>query len=536
MSASPDKALAWAGRSAWTVLDTAFFQLDAFLETWLFWRNDAMRPRMLHYVGIGSLQEYTCFLSKASDQSDVSPRQDMLAILQDVCADLTPGMHRILLENGQLSLTLCLGNPAMMLAAQTLQADQVRLGADVAQWDARDREALGRCCKPQALPSAFQTNRPRTRTLKSLTLAQTTPQRCAVIGAGISGASVANALAKRGWAVQVLDRHAQPAAGASGLPAGLVIPQPTEDDSTSSQILRRACHLMLQHLRAGLVRGHDFDDGGVLQMKPHPMWHANAAWLKPEKMVLSWLAHPLIEFKGDTAVAALERVNGAWALRDKQGETLAVADVVVVASAMGIRSLRIHSDSNPSLASECIQNIEGLHPVHGTLSVGELPHPMQQGSHWPTHPVNGNGSFLPCVTGLRNQWMAGSTFEPGPPAQEPTPQRQHHENWERLRQLLPLVAHDVKAQFTTGSIAHWQNTRCVSHDRLPLVGPLEAGTDATVWVSVGMGARGLTLAALCAELLVARLCGEPLPLEKNLARKLDSQRIRRKKRNVKETP
>ncbi len=141
MSASPDKALAWAGRSAWTVLDTAFFQLDAFLETWLFWRNDAMRPRMLHYVGIGSLQEYTCFLSEASDQSDVSPRQDMLAILRDVCADLTPGMHRILLEHGQLSLTLCLGNPATMLAAQTLQADQLRLGADVAQWDARDREA-----------------------------------------------------------------------------------------------------------------------------------------------------------------------------------------------------------------------------------------------------------------------------------------------------------------------------------------------------------------------------------------------------------
>jgi tRNA 5-methylaminomethyl-2-thiouridine biosynthesis bifunctional protein len=69
-----------------------------------------------------------------------------------------------------------------------------------------------------------------------------------------------------------------------------------------------------------------------------------------------------------------------------------------------------------------------------------------------------------------------------------------------------------------------------------LVGPLEAGPDATLWASVGMGARGLTLAALCAQVLVARLCGEPLPIEKTLARKLDSQRVRRKKRSVKETP
>ena len=532
MSASPDKALAWAGRSAWTVLDTAIFQLDAFVSTWLDWRNDALRPRMLHYVGLGSVEEYTHFLNIASGKTDASPRQELLAAWQQACAGLSPGSHRIFLEHGQLSLTLCIGDPLAMLGAQTFEADQVCLGANFAQWDTREREALGRCCKPTALATELQTTRPRTRMLQTLTLAQTTPKRCAVIGAGISGASVANALALRGWAVQVLDSRPQPAEGASGVPAGLVIPQPTADDSSSSQIVRRAFHVMLQHMRADLVRGHDFDDAGVLQKKPHAMWHADAAWLKPEKMVRAWLAHPLVEFKGNTDVAALARVNGAWELRDIEGMTVAVADIVVVASALGLSTLRFQDGASQSLASACVQNIEGLHPVHGTLSMGELPHPHERGSHWPTHPVNGKGCFLPCIPGPRQQWMAGSTFEPGPQTLVSSPKPQHLDNWKRLHQLLPLVAQDLHTPFTTGPIGHWQNIRCVSHDRLPLVGPLEAAQEATLWASVGMGARGLTLAALCAQLLVARLCGEPLPLEKTLSRKLDSQRIRRKKRKV----
>jgi tRNA 5-methylaminomethyl-2-thiouridine biosynthesis bifunctional protein len=42
-----------------------------------------------------------------------------------------------------------------------------------------------------------------------------------------------------------------------------------------------------------------------------------------------------------------------------------------------------------------------------------------------------------------------------------------------------------------------------------------------------MGARGLSFSALCAELLVARLGGEPLPIESKLARLLATHRIQR---------
>ena len=41
-----------------------------------------------------------------------------------------------------------------------------------------------------------------------------------------------------------------------------------------------------------------------------------------------------------------------------------------------------------------------------------------------------------------------------------------------------------------------------------------------------MGSRGLTFAALCGELLAARLHAEPLPLEPRLADALDTARVR----------
>ena len=40
-----------------------------------------------------------------------------------------------------------------------------------------------------------------------------------------------------------------------------------------------------------------------------------------------------------------------------------------------------------------------------------------------------------------------------------------------------------------------------------------------------MGARGLTLALLCGELLAARLQGEPLPLDPRLAKALGAERL-----------
>ena len=58
-------------------------------------------------------------------------------------------------------------------------------------------------------------------------------------------------------------------------------------------------------------------------------------------------------------------------------------------------------------------------------------------------------------------------------------------------------------------------------DRRPLVGPLN---EDGLWACTALGSRGLSFAALCAELLAAEWHGEPLPLPANLAKALGTQR------------
>ncbi|MOA42065.1 tRNA 5-methylaminomethyl-2-thiouridine biosynthesis bifunctional protein MnmC [compost metagenome] len=67
--------------------------------------------------------------------------------------------------------------------------------------------------------------------------------------------------------------------------------------------------------------------------------------------------------------------------------------------------------------------------------------------------------------------------------------------------------------------------RLASLDRLPVVGPVDPLGQPGLWVSTAMGARGITLALLCSELLAAQLHDEPLPLDAKLAKALSTQRL-----------
>jgi tRNA 5-methylaminomethyl-2-thiouridine biosynthesis bifunctional protein len=124
------------------------------------------------------------------------------------------------------------------------------------------------------------------------------------------------------------------------------------------------------------------------------------------------------------------------------------------------------------------------------------------------------------------QWCAGSTFETDPliAADLGT---QHAANMQRLAQLLPVHGAELAQTLDRGPVSLWSATRCVTHDRLPLLGPIDVGAQAGLWLCVGMGSRGLSFAPLCAELLTARLCGEPWPVESSLCRSLDTHRVRR---------
>ncbi|MCX8518381.1 MAG: FAD-dependent oxidoreductase, partial [Rhodoferax sp.] len=257
-------AAQWSGQAAWTVLDTGFaedpyFFSQRFLSIWQQWRTHPAAPAMLHCVAVLSAEQ-ACCLQQALPAHASNPIQLELAqTLAAQCHGLDAGFHPILLEQGRICLTLCVGDLQQVLKQQAMQVDWVLASASAAGWDRWLPKALARHCQrgttllfapnalPHALPDArllqeagfllaakgFQNaltaryNPPwelrRTRTHSSNGKGRV-PGRCAVIGAGLAGASVAHALALRGWQVQVLDAQAHPAGGGSGLPAGLVSP------------------------------------------------------------------------------------------------------------------------------------------------------------------------------------------------------------------------------------------------------------------------------------------------------------------------
>ena len=559
---------AWADRPAWTVLDTDFEALTPFLHCWHTWQADPRRPPMLHYVGMLTPAQAQQLPALAHQAAETNVHWRALAhALASACADLGPGQHRILLAQGQLSLTLCVGDVAALLQEQQFLAHTLWVHGAPMVWDRWRIKALARTSQRGAqlvLDSAatetqawlaeagyvdVQTNGQKLRArfeprwslgARDQSPATVAPQRCTVLGAGISGASVAYALARRGWHVTVLDQHAAAAGGASGLPAGLVVPHVSADDSPRSRMSRVGARLMLQHAAALLQDGTDWHASGVQERdleENTTRWHPQGAWIRPARLVQAWLHHPGIQCRFEARVTGLERRGGVWQLIGPEGNTWAEAELVVLANATGCVPLMLDPAHIDFLSEGLVERLGFLHAVHGTVSYAAHT-ALPPATHWPQQPVNGHGNFLPLVPlDAGPAWLAGSTFEP-----DRIPEHaghhlapladQHRANAQRLNELLPAVGADVASEFARQEVLHWSATRCVTHDRLPWVGALDDMPDEgtpSLWIHAGMGARGLTFSALGAELLVARLCGEPWPLESSLARSLDVRRPKRKR-------
>lgn len=388
-----------------------------------------------------------------------------------------------------------------------------------------------------------------------------TPKRCMVIGAGVAGATSAASLARRGWQVHVLDAADAPASGASGLPVGLFAPHLSPDDNFFSRVSRSGVRAMLQQCEQLLEPGVDWKASGVLERRPPghlglpaqwqggpgddwsrpaapnvlhsaglapgtlACWHARAGWARPGPLVAALLAQPSIVWQPGASVARLQRSAQSdagdapvWTAQDAQGHTLAEAELVVLAAGPACNALLAGVAAAPL----------PLQSVRGQMSWG-----LQTASSTglPPFPVNGQGALVAHVPladgGLA--WHAGSTFERDEehlPLTAGERAAAHARNAQQLAALLPQAAAVLQADFGPGgTVRAWAGVRCTAQDRLPIVGAVDALNLPGLWVHTAMGARGLTRAVLCGELLAARLHGEPLPLEARLAQALDPRRF-----------
>ena len=521
---------AWRGVARWCVLETGFGLGLNFLCTWQAWRNDPQRPPQLHYLATEAWPADAEDIRRhASVDPELKPLGEELA---RGWWGLEPGTHRIALDGGRVLLTLLVGESTASLRGLGRIADSVYLDGfgpernpDI--WNPDALRAVARCCRRDArlasvrsagsvrdgLTSAgflvdevegalTERHHIQARLVhlpsRHVDTPALVPSRCVLIGAGLAGAAVARGLALRGWKVTVLDAGAGPASGASGVPAGLFAPHVSADDAVLSRLSRAGVRALLNVLPDLLQRGVDWDLSGVCQRQEDGslVRHENAGWLRPARLVSALLATPGITVEYGRRVDDIAGLGNG-----------------LVILAAGFETARLLAPGFP------------LQPVAGQVAFGPV-----QGESAAHPPFNGHGHFLPALpTEDGDIWLAGASFERDVSRIEvPAEERVRHRagNQLRLGELLPVLLPLLPAMFASAS--DWRGVRATSPDRLPIVGAWPPDGDRSIWLCTALGARGMTLAMLCADLLVARLHGEPLPVAPRLADAMASERIARR--------
>lgn len=367
----------------------------------------------------------------------------------------------------------------------------------------------------------------------------TDSRHACVIGAGLAGAGVANALVRRGWHVTLLDAAECVAEGASALPVGMLSPHVTRSPTPMSRLTALGVTRTRQALERLVPVGAGWNPVEVDNRGHDPGRHP-AALVRPGALVQAWVDEAQrsgrLALRLGASVAHMAHGDGVWRLHRADGSELANAGTVVVAAALGSRTLVEGLGQGAGL-------VLPLHPVQGQLSFGAL-----QGPPLADRPQRDDGVFVPAYadSGLAPRWptsiwAVGSTYRRGVTDTTPTDEA-HRDNLARLRALSAPAADAMEAALAHSRLLGWAGVRCASLDRLPLIGaaPDPAGLTARppaqpplaelprlpgLHLCCAFGSRGLALAALAGDALASAIDGEPMPLEADLRDAVDPARF-----------
>jgi tRNA 5-methylaminomethyl-2-thiouridine biosynthesis bifunctional protein len=573
----------WNSSEKFAVVETGFGAGFNFLATWRAFREASSTSNRLHFVSVEKhpfrLPELIRVHRRHSELLDLAVQ------LHERYPPLLPGFHRLHFDGGRVTLTLLFGEAAAMLGQLQARADAFFLDGfapakNPQMWTREVFAQLARLASPgatfatytvagvvcQGLTEAgfavekhagFAHKRQMLRGefCGAVATAEPTPEaRAVIVGAGLAGTSCAQRLAQRGWAVQLIERHQVPAQEASGNPAGLVRPVFSLDWNTHSRFTSGAFLYATRHQAAldKAGKGPIHGDGGVLQLARDAnhfdkqqriieqfslqadlvkvvhaqeaaelagvpvagpaCWFPGAVWANPASMCQSNLydASGSITYSYGCEVVGLRRVDDQWEVLDNADEVLARAPVVVLANAY--------------LATRMSQAAWlPLRPVRGQVSMLR-----QRPDRNLRIAVCREGYVTPAIDGAH---CIGASFNEDM-ADPETRTEDHEANLRRLETMLPGFAEGTAPEMLGGRVAF----RAMSFDRLPVLGALpdpssqDTAGDNGLFACLALGSRGMTWAALAAEIVASRITGEPMPVEASLLKALGPERFLKKKR------
>ena len=548
------------------------------LVAWDAWRAAAKREgAALHFFSVEAFPLAGDDMARA--HAHWPHLSDLAAMLQDRLPPVAPGFHHIALDD-DVALTLYYGDAFEGLSRTTARMDAWFLDGfapakNPDMWRPDLMREISRLSAPGATLATFSVagavrralteagfaieKRPgygRKREMLTATLEETTAAKVdvapwfaspsaetkpnasvAIIGGGIAGASLAFTLRRAGLSPTIYEQTA-PAAGASGNPAGIVMPRLDADDTPAGRFHASAyLHTirLLRLLNADAANGF-FTPCGVNQLTTDPSQKRRfekviAANRLPNDWIVgleNGVGYPqggavdpaafVRALIGATSVVREQVDELRW--HDGAGWTLATAtggafrhDAVVIANAAdAVRFSQMRSIPLQRSAGQ-VEFFPDAPSPHGVITGGPY-----------LAPALGGGLVI------------GATYKNVESGERPATNLSATESTiDAIRKLAPQIAQSLEpaASIPRASI------RCTTPDRMPVVGRvpdwgffsgaydgLRHGKRMTypaaqyfpdLYVVTGLGSRGLVTAPLAAAMIASDMTGAPAPCDHDVA-------------------
>ena len=575
------------------VLDTNFGDGQRFLRAWQHWRTGSPSSERLFFTGLCDTLTPEALQTSFQDMpADLAPLAEMLLAHWPLAV---PGIHRVLLENGRISLTLVLANKDLPNSLGRISArfdliwttpppennhlakNAVYLAricnTNTVLFSLGDKTETASLFKKALIGAGFAINPNPSNaaqftaffranhTRKTFFAHASNARRTAlVIGAGLAGTAVATSLAQRGWGVTVLERNTLPAQGASGNLAAVLSPMLSKDDGLAARLSRTSFLRLLEELRSlDAIKFPNLWAGcGKLQLARSEKEEAHFQELAqhhryPESHVRYLTReHAGSELGHAVYAGGLLFPEGGWVapailceirLTQSPGVQLrsgcGVLEIVQTNegwSAKGANGATLGTAGVLILANafEAAQFAPASF-LHMKKVRGQVTH-LPQGSIPAIKRVVGREGYLtPSISGIHS---LGATYDFNDDRNEPD-LAGHSANLARLPELLAGFNTPIAIQPSSGRVGF----RSLTADRLPMIGAMpdfaKSGSSATskmhyisgLYTALGMGSRGLLWSTCAGEILAAQLSGEPAPVETDLLEAVDPARFLKRGRN-----
>lgn len=518
------------------------------------------------------------------------------------------GMHRFIFDGGRFYLTLCIGDAAQCLQhintkvdiwyldgfspaknpdmwsnklfqqmarlsrkntslATYAAASFVRKGLTQQGFDITKRAGFGK--KRDMLTGQFNLDtpsQPNSTPPWFVSPESKKPTTAIIIGAGLAGCCMAEALARRGIKVQLIEQQQNICQEASGNRQGALYAKlptlPTIggelhlcgleytlrllkiygclDNNTASQcgVLQLALSAKESNRQHAITTGGYYSNDVVSlvsateaseiagsRIDHQALYFPRAGWVYPKGFCEALIKHESIDLALSTNITSLKQTEDLrWCVTDQHNQQH-TADIVVVASAAHAKNFD-HLKHLP------------IKPIRGQVSSVKADSTTQRLKTV----VCGEGYVSPP---LEDTYSFGATFD----LHDQSPDLREEDHQSNLSMLSTAIPDFVKS---LPPINEWHGKvgyRCSTPDYLPIAGPAPIFNEyieryaklrndknwrfknqtpplhCGLYVNVGHGSKGLITAPLAAEYLASSICGEPSPLPEHMSYALHPARF-----------